>query len=128
MVATTVKSFVRAGCGLLHMVLESNVHGIERMPFGVVVFTGLAHMRSNVGALYLVSQAKDGTVEAAPFRPLAGAPTEVMRTSAGELVFMVYTDRFEKKGDHLEPVLDCYRLTKMGDVSPLSCSSIVIFD
>jgi len=114
--------------GGIHKVLGKNVHGIYAMPFGVVAFTGLAHLSRNVGEVYLVSPAKDGSIAATPFRTLTGAPFEVVRAVSGELVFKVYSGRFEKKGDHYESILDCYRMTKAGDVASLPCSSIVIVD
>ncbi len=98
------------------------------MPFGVVVFTGLAHMSMDKGQIYLVSSAPNAAPTVAPFRSLAGAPSEVTRTVSGDVVFKINSGRYEKKGIAYEAIKDCYRLTKAGEVESLSCSSIVIVD
>lgn len=114
--------------GGVHKVLGKNVHGIYVMPFGVAVFTGLAHMGMNSGEVYLVSLAKDGSAVATPFRTLAGAPMEMVRAVSGELVFKVPSGHFRHVGDHMEEDRDCYRMTMAGKVESLSCSDIVIVD
>ncbi len=114
--------------GALHRMLGKNVHGILQMPFGVVVFTGLAHLGLDEGQIYLVSPGANGAPTATPFRSLAGAPSEVTRTVSGEVVFKVDSGRYEKKENAYQAIKDCYRLTKAGDVASLPCSSMVIVD
>ena len=108
--------------------LGKNVHGIFQMPFGVAVFTGLAHLGLDEGQIYLVSPGANGAPTATPFRSLAGAPSEVTRTVSGEVVFKVDSGRYEKKENAYQAIKDCYRLTKSGDVASLPCSSMVIVD
>ncbi|WP_266172103.1 hypothetical protein [Dyella subtropica] len=110
-----------------HLLMKRNVHGIFPMPFGVVVFTGLAHMRSNVGGTYLVTASPGSIPVVTPFRPLQGAPEEVLRTLSGELVFKVFNGRFERNeaGEGVE-AKDCYLMKKSGEIKELSCTSIVI--
>ena len=115
--------------GSTHLLMKKNVHGIFQMPFGVVVFTGLAHMRTNVGETYLVTASSASIPVVARFRVLQGAPEEVVRTLSGELVFKVFNGRFESSetGDKVA-AKDCYLMTKSADVMKLSCASIVIVD
>ncbi|MBB6187686.1 hypothetical protein [Rhodanobacter sp. MP7CTX1] len=113
--------------GSTRLLMKRNVHGIFQMPFGVVVFTGLAHMRSKVGGTYLVTASPGSIPVVAPFRALQGAPEEVVRTLSGELVFKVLNGRFERDGtgEKLE-AKDCYLMKKSGEIKKLSCASIVI--
>jgi hypothetical protein len=113
--------------GSTRLLMKRNVHGIFQMPFGVVVFTGLAHMRSNVGGTYLVTASPGSIPVIAPFRTLQGAPEEVVRTLSGELAFKVLNGRFERdgSGDRVE-AKGCYLMKKSGEIKKLSCTSIVI--
>jgi hypothetical protein len=113
--------------GSTRLLMKRNVHGIFQMPFGVVVFTGLAHMRSNVGGTYLVTASPESIPVVAPFRTLQGAPEEVVRTLSGELAFKVLNGRFKRDGagDRVE-AKDCYLMKMSGEIKKLSCTSIVI--
>jgi hypothetical protein len=109
--------------GVVHRLLKDNVHGIFQMSFGIVVFTGLAHLSLNSGNIYLVT-ASPGGVVAGLFRELPGAPDQVVRDSSGDLHFKVFTRRFEKNEAGEEgPVEDCYRMTKSGTIERISCAS-----
>jgi hypothetical protein len=110
--------------GGIHRLLENNVHGIFEMPFGIVAFTGLAHMTSNQGAIYIVQRNRNGDISVNIFRRLPGTPRDVFRTETGDVVFRVSTGKFEDKGDHGEEILDCYLLKKSGAVEDLPCSSV----
>jgi hypothetical protein len=113
--------------GSTRVLMKRNVHGIFQMPFGVVIFTGLAHMRSTVGEIYLVTVSPESTPVVAPFRELQGAPEEVVRTVSGELVFKVFNGHFERNeaGERAE-AKDCYLMKKNGEIKRLACTSIVI--
>jgi len=106
-------------------VLEKNVHGIFQMPFGIVVFTGLAHMGINEGSIYRVSSSSNGTISVTVLHDLPGAPSDVFRTTANDLVFRVISGKFEKQGAFSVPVKDCYLLDKSGALKPLRCTSII---
>jgi hypothetical protein len=106
--------------GADHRLLEENVHGIFQMPFGIVVFTGLAHM----GGIYVVTR-RGVVVTAHPLLALPGAPSDVFPTSANDLVFRVQTRRFEKRGAVSVPRKDCYVLDKGGALRTHSCASVV---
>jgi hypothetical protein len=109
--------------GLVHRVLKENVHGIFQMPFGIVAFTGLAHLSLNSGKIYLVT-ASPGGVVAGLFRTLPGAPDQVVRDSSADLHFKVFTRRFEKNEAGEEgPAEDCYRMTNSGTIEKMSCAS-----
>ncbi len=113
--------------GLVHQVLKENVHGIFQMPFGIVVFTGLAHLSFDSGRTYLVTASPGGVPIATPFHPLPGSPEQVVRALSGSLIFKVNNGRFEKNSvGYKAPAKDCYRLTKSGDVENLACASIGI--
>lgn len=108
--------------GEIHRVLERNVHGIFEMPFGIVVFTGLAHMNSNKGAIYMVNRNRGEDISANIFRTLPGAPRDVFRTESGDVVFRVSTGEFRDASR--EETLDCYLLKKDGTIEALPCSSV----
>jgi hypothetical protein len=110
--------------GEIHRLLENNVHGIFEMPFGIVVFTGLAHMNSNQGAIYIVSRNRNNDISVNISRHLPGAPRDVFRTETGDVVFRVSTGKFKDKGAYGEEILDCYLLEKSGAVEELPCSSV----
>ena len=108
--------------GLVHRVLNENVHGIFQMPFGIVVFTGLAHLSLNSGKTYLVTASQGGVV-AGLFRTLPGAPDQVVRDSSVDLRFQVFNGRFEKnEAGEEDPAEDCYRMTKSGAIEKMSCA------
>lgn len=111
--------------GTIQRLLPINVHGIFQMPFGVVAFAGLAHLTMNEGGIYLVSCSSTGAISASLLQKLPGAPSDIFRTTDGDLVFRVMSGRFEKRGNILMPVKDCYLLSKLATVEPLRCSSIV---
>jgi hypothetical protein len=113
--------------GTTRLLMKRNVHGIFQMPFGVVVFTGLAHLRNNVGGTYVVTASPESNPVVTPFQALNGAPEEVVRTLSGELVFKVLNGRFVRNeaGDKVEDK-DCYLMKKSGEIKRLSCESIVI--
>lgn len=115
--------------GGFHLLMKRNVHGIFQMPFGVVVFTGLSHLGSNVGGVYLVKASSDSIPMVTPFQALKGAPDEVVRTLSGELVFKVFNGHFERNAaGYEEAAKDCYLMRKSGEIEKLRCSSIVIAD
>lgn len=110
--------------GLVHRVLKENVHGIFQMPFGIVAFTGLAHLSLNSGKIYLVT-ASPGGVVAGLFRALPGAPNQVVPELSGDLHFKVFTRRFEKNEAGEEgPIEDCYRMTKSGTIEKMNCAYV----
>lgn len=73
--------------GTLQRLVDQNVRGIVRMPSGIVVFTGLAHLGMSAGAIYSVSRRADGSVVATLIRQLRGAPGAIRWTTQGDLVF-----------------------------------------
>lgn len=95
--------------GTVHRLLAHNVHGIFQMPFGIVVFTGLAHMHTNKGSIYVVTRSGN-TVIANLLHLLPGAPGDVFKTTTNNLVFRVVSGSFEKRGAFSVPVKDCYLL------------------
>ncbi|HWX66840.1 MAG TPA: hypothetical protein VNZ27_10495 [Rhodanobacter sp.] len=110
--------------GEIHRLLEKNVHGIFEMPFGIVAFTGLAHMNSNQGAIYIVSRNRNNDISVNISRRLPGAPRDVFRTEAGDVVFRVSTGEFKDNSASREETLDCYLLKKSGAIEALPCSSV----
>lgn len=109
--------------GTIQRMLEKNVHGIFRMPFGIVVFTGLAHLGINEGSIYLVSCRPAGA-SASLMRNLPGAPDDAFRTTENDLVFRVMTNRFREQDRVSMPVKDCYLLEKSEAIEEVPCSSI----
>ncbi len=111
--------------GKIEVLLEKNIEGIFSMPVGVLAFSGLAHMSYNEGAIYLVKVGSDGHISASLWRSLPGAPLDVSRTDKGDLVFRVFSGRFEKKDGISHTVLDCYLLDTAGGINSIPCKSIV---
>ncbi|MGC1551108.1 MAG: hypothetical protein WA777_21500, partial [Rhodanobacter sp.] len=113
--------------GIIHRLIDRNVHGIVRMPFGVVVFTGLAHLSQSTGAIYRVDQHPDGTVTATLLHTLPGAPEDIRWTTRGDLVFRVVTHEahrfglFNSRGSGTR----CLRLARSGMVQNQLCMAII---
>ena len=78
----------RARDGSIQSVLKDNVQGIFKMPFGVVVFTGLDHLTTR-GAMYSLSLGADEKVEARLMHNLQGKPSDFVRQRDGSLRFRV---------------------------------------
>ncbi len=57
-------------------VIEDNVRGIHRMPFGILAITGLAHLMLNHGMIYLVEVPASGKPKATKWKSLPGAPRQ----------------------------------------------------
>lgn len=113
--------------GGLHQVLGKNVHGIFKMPFGIVTFTGLAHLGRDSGDVYLVTALPVDNPVAKLLHHLPGSPEQVVRAVSGNLLFKVNNGHFEKNNiGYKVSAKDCYRMTKNGDIQKIDCSSIVI--
>jgi len=81
----------RARDGSIQSVLKDNVQGIFKMPFGVVVFTGLDHITINEGAVYSLLLGANEKVEARLMHNLQGKPSDFVRQRDGSLRFRVPT-------------------------------------
>jgi len=68
--------------------LKDNVQGIFKMPFGVVVFTGLDHLTTR-GAMYSLTLGANEKVEARLMHNLQGKPSDFVRQRDGSLRFRV---------------------------------------
>jgi len=113
--------------GAIHRLVDRNVRGIIRMPFGVVVFTGLAHLSQSAGAIYRVDQRPDGTVSTSVLHVLPGAPGAISWTTRGDLVFEVTMPYLYRRG--LFPFraarTRCLRLDRTGVLQRQLCVAII---
>jgi hypothetical protein len=71
--------------GLTWTLIHKNVRGIHRMPFGIVVTTGLAHLGLNDGTAWLVELQPGALPTAKPFKLLPGTPRESGILENGDL-------------------------------------------
>jgi len=113
----------RDASGTVHPVLQRNVHGIVRMPFGVVVFTGLAHMGQSAGGIFRIEKRNDGAVAATRMHSLRGAPGDVRWTTSGDLVFSVHYVSRDGLFDGVH--VQCLLLDRSGDLRRRPCLMIV---
>jgi len=113
----------RDASGTVHPVLQRNVHGIVRMPFGVVVFTGLAHMGQSAGDIFRIEKRNDGAVTATRMHSLRGAPGDVRWTTSGDLVFSVHYVSRDGLFDGVH--VQCLLLDRSGDLRRQPCFMIV---
>jgi len=56
------------------LLVSTNVKGIYRMPFGILVVTGLSHGTVNRGIIFMVAKDSGGIWNAHPWKALPGAP------------------------------------------------------
>lgn len=113
--------------GAIHRLIDRNVRGIVRMPFGVIVFTGLAHLSQSTGAIYRVDQRPDGVVMATLFHTLPGTPEDIRWTTHGDLVFRVVIDDAHPGGlfHFRERRTRCLRLDRLGVIQNQLCLAII---
>jgi hypothetical protein len=71
-------------------VIEDNVQGIHRLPFGIVAVTGLAHLTLNHGMIYLVEVPANGRPKATKWKSLPGAPRKSGILPDGRLFVSCY--------------------------------------
>ena len=80
-------------------VIDQNVHGIIRNRAGVFVFTGLAHLGTNVGYIYKISVNDMSQLVPERLGRLPGAPSEVHQRKDGLTTFLVFTG-LDDAGSH----------------------------
>lgn len=110
---------------VIHRMLEHNVRAIIRMPFGIAVFTGLAHMGMSKGAIYVVAQERGQLPRASLLHGLSGAPSDIKWTVDNDLVFTVQPDIRTKHDFFFPRTPECYLLAKNGALRMFSCALIV---
>jgi hypothetical protein len=110
--------------GAIHPLTNGNVRGIVRMPFGIVVFTGLAHLGSSGGHLYSVVRRADGALVATLMRDLGGSPEAIRWTTRGDLVFQVNIQNPHRRG-LFGGKTRCLLLDRSGALRKQLCAAIV---
>lgn len=111
--------------GVIHPLTNRNVRGIVRMPFGIVVFTGLAHMGMSAGNIYRVARRADGAVEATLLHDLSGSPEAIRWTTRGDLVFQVNIQDPHRRGVFGGRKTRCLLLGRSGELRKQLCAAIV---
>jgi hypothetical protein len=110
---------------VIHRMLEHNVLAIIRMPFGIAVFTGLAHMGMSKGAIYVVRQEGHQLPRASLLYELSGVPSDIEWTVDNDLAFKVRPG-MRAKYDFLSlSPSECHLLDKKGELRMLSCALII---
>lgn len=105
--------------GTVHPVLKGNVRGIVKMPFGLIVLTGLNHLGSGAGAIFRVEQHRDGEVVATRKYSLRGGPNDARWTTDGDLVFSIHY--VSRDGLFRRTRMQCLLLDRSGDLRRLPC-------
>jgi hypothetical protein len=77
--------------GRQRTLLKKNVHGIYKMPFGILALTGLAHMFSNEGIACRIFKDTDGNWKAKQWKTLPGQPNRSGLTADAELFIKILT-------------------------------------
>lgn len=103
--------------------LDENVAGIFRVPGGVVVFTGLAHLSLNKGEVYAVVQNPDKSISAKLLVALPGAPFNPVQTEDGDVLFGVLDGSYAAENLVRRPLFKCYVLTSTSLLEPTSCTN-----
>jgi len=111
--------------GAVHRLINRDVRGIVRMPFGIVVFTGLAHMGSSTGGIYSVARRTDGAVAATLIHDLRGAPEAIRWTTRGDLVFQVDIQELRPRGLFGGQRTRCLLLDRSGALRKQLCAAIM---
>lgn len=109
-------AFRRADGGA-SILLHESVSGLAQSQFGILAFTGIAHLSLNEGAIYKVLQTEAGVVIAVPFLSLPGAPTDIFMTAEGDVLFRVHNSELGRR--------DCYLLTDDRRIHQVDCSRVV---
>ena len=110
---------------VIHRILEHNVLAIIRMPFGIAVFTGLAHMGMSKGAIEVIRQEGRQSPRASLLHELSGAPSDIEWTVDNDLVFTVQPDMRTKRDFFSLSPSECHLLDKKGELRTLSCALII---
>jgi hypothetical protein len=98
--------------------LNVNVGGIFRIPHGIVVFTGLAHLTLNHGEIYEVKETPKGIMTRRLFR-LVGEPKDLVQQPDGAVRFAAFAS--EWKGN--DPVYRCFELTGRARLRGIACAN-----
>ncbi len=112
--------------GTIHRLINRDVRGIVRMPFGIVVFTGLAHMGSSTGNIYSVARRADGAVAATLIHDLRGSPDAIRWTTRGDLVFQVNIQELPRRGLFGGQKTRCLLLDRSGALRKQFCAAIMV--
>jgi hypothetical protein len=115
----------RDGGGAIHPLINRNVRGIAPMPFGVAVFTGLAHLGMSAGNIYSVARRADGAVAATLIHNLRGSPEAIRWTTSGDLVFQVDIQDPHRRGLFGGQKTRCLLLDRSGALRKQLCAAIV---
>ena len=105
--------------GASYDIISDNSAGVFAMPYGVVAFTGLAHLGSSRGAVHLITKAADSPVSATLLMQLPGAPCDVAKDGDSISMRIGYWEE-RAPNDHVRKYA-CYRLSQDRQLSTYEC-------
>jgi hypothetical protein len=103
------------------VLMDKNVVGIHRLPFGYAVVTGLAHLSINEGELFLVTHKSEEQLRVDRLMVLPHAPQKSWQRPDGSLDIAMFTGEFDGEGGEGKPVFACIHYTLDRTVEPMAC-------
>lgn len=85
----------RGASGEVTRLLDKNVIGLHRMPYGIVAVTGLAHLGSNEGELFLITRLSPTRLRVNLLRTLRYAPHGSRQRADGSVDIVLFTGNIE---------------------------------
>ncbi len=86
----------RDASGAVTHLVEKNVLGLHRMPYGYVAVTGLSHMRVNEGELLLITRRSPEKIRVDLLRALPHAAHGSRQRADGAVEIVLFAGRLEK--------------------------------
>jgi hypothetical protein len=90
--------------GQTQALLDKQVIALHDFGPAVLVFTGLDHLRSNIGQLYIIRETHDGTLTISLLHQLKGTPRDVTQLDTGEMAFHINVISTEPDQQKLHPI------------------------
>ena len=110
--------------GKITDVLNENVKAIVPMEQGVLVFTGLSHLRTNDGYIYVLEQA-GSSFSLIGLQKLDGSPDSIRPVPHREsVVFRVFTGKTDMRTEPGEWIYQCKTIDRSFNIRPSICESI----
>jgi hypothetical protein len=114
----------RSADGSTSRVIDDNIVDVHKMPFGIVVVTGIAHLSINEGHIYILAVDDAGKVSARKLHGLPGWPMRTTLLESGELLIETFEDYGAPDSNGLmKPILRSQILGASGELRPVTCSS-----
>ncbi len=103
------------------VLLDKNVVGIHRLPYGYAVVTGLWHLSINEGELFLVTHRNAEQLRVDRLMVLPHAPQKSWQRPDGSLDIGMFTGKFDSDGPGGKPIFTCIHYALDRTVEPTTC-------